>query len=239
MKKKSDSNYWISLSDIMTGLMVIFLFISISYISQQNKFVKDYTRTREKIYNELDTSFSDLFMDWDIEIDRDLSIRISDKRAYFDIQNYREKVNLRPEFERFLDLFIPKFLEIVTKEEYKNRIAEVRIDGHTGMQSYNENSNIYYLHMVELSQKRSNAVLAYFLSHPYYRELGDDTKNRLRFWLTSNGLSYGKALDSNKEYVYNSENPIDNTHSLRVEFKIVTTSEKVIQEMADRIKTNI
>lgn len=239
MKSKSDSNYWISLSDIMTGLMVIFLFISISYISQQNKFVKDYTRTRERIYNELDTTFSDLFMDWDIEIDRDLSIRISDKRANFDIQNYREEVHLNPEFEKFLDLFIPKFLEIVTKEDYMNRIAEVRIEGHTGMQAFDIYDNQYYLNMVKLSQKRSNAVLAYFLNHPYYDELDNEIKDRLRFWLTSNGLSYGKALDSEKEYVYNSKSLIDNTHSPRVEFKIVTTSEKVIQEMADRIKTNI
>lgn len=64
MKESSDNN-WISFSDIMTVLMIIFLFISISYMmqvrkeqAQQDKIFKSYKKTRSQIYNDLDSTFS-------------------------------------------------------------------------------------------------------------------------------------------------------------------------------------
>ena len=48
------SNVWMSVSDLMTGLMIIFLFIAIAYISrvQQNQTVlTDYVETKNKLYD--------------------------------------------------------------------------------------------------------------------------------------------------------------------------------------------
>ena len=50
------SNVWMSVSDLMTGLMIIFLFIAIAYISrvQQNQTVlTDYIETKNKLYDKL------------------------------------------------------------------------------------------------------------------------------------------------------------------------------------------
>ena len=50
------SNVWMSVSDLMTGLMIIFLFIAIAYISrvQQNQTVlTDYVETKNKLYDPL------------------------------------------------------------------------------------------------------------------------------------------------------------------------------------------
>ena len=55
------SNVWMSVSDLMTGLMVIFLFIAIAYISRvkQNQTVlTDYIETKNELHNKLVNEFS-------------------------------------------------------------------------------------------------------------------------------------------------------------------------------------
>jgi len=62
--------------------------------------------------------------------------------------------------------------------------------------------------------------------------LSVDLKNRLEFLLTANGLSFSRALNSEKEVVYTANNKtIDNTLSRRVEFKIVTSNEKLAEKI--------
>jgi len=70
---------------------------------------------------------------------------------------------------------------------------------------------------------------------PYYAQLTDSTEQQLQFWLTANGLSYGRTLDSNKELTAISGNPIDNEFSRRVEFRIITTSENLVERVLKEI----
>ena len=70
----------------------------------------------------------------------------------------------------------------------------------------------------------------------YYQNLNAKTEQKLQFWLTANGLSYGRTLDDNKELTVLSGKPANNNFSRRVEFRIITTSEslvdKVIKELS-------
>ena len=86
-------NYWISLSDIMTGLMVIFLFIALSYMRQikqdqedQNKLLQEYQDTYVALYDTLKQEFeSDFSKDkWNAELAEDLSIRFLNEEVLFD-----------------------------------------------------------------------------------------------------------------------------------------------------------
>ena len=68
------SNVWMSVSDLMTGLMIIFLFIAIAYISrvQQNQTVlTDYVETKNKLYDKLVSEFKQDTVKWQIAIGRD------------------------------------------------------------------------------------------------------------------------------------------------------------------------
>lgn len=50
------TNVWMSVSDLMTGLMIIFLFVAIAYISrvQKNQSVlTDYVETKNELHNKL------------------------------------------------------------------------------------------------------------------------------------------------------------------------------------------
>ena len=53
------TNVWMSVSDLMTGLMVIFLFIAIAYMARVQDDISDYKDTKEKIYNKLKDKFTD------------------------------------------------------------------------------------------------------------------------------------------------------------------------------------
>ena len=61
-------------------------------------------------------------------------------------------------------------------------------------------------------------------------------QNTLQFWLTANGLSFGRTVDLNDSLTYFTQNKIDKQKSRRVEFKIVTTSEQLIEEVLKELK---
>ena len=49
-------NVWMSVSDLMTGLMVIFLFIAVAYMSQVSKnqsVLTEYVETKQKLHDKL------------------------------------------------------------------------------------------------------------------------------------------------------------------------------------------
>ena len=227
-KQTEENNYWVSFSDSMTGLMVIFLFIAINYIVQviENKFVS------QEIYNQLEEYFEKEIEKNDIELGPDgtLRFRPRENKMLFSIGSS----SLSKDFKTSLDEFIPKYIDIVTDSNYIDYISEIRIEGHTDtipprngvykMDSYSEN--------LSLSSERAQSVLSYLRSSESYQVLPKDVRNRLDFLFTANGLSYSRALNSEKEIVYTAKNKtIDNNLSRRVEFKIVTSNEKLAEKI--------
>ena len=88
-----DGEHWLSISDMMSGLMVIFLFIAITYMMQvsedRNQLVEiavTYEKTKIAIYNELQIEFRDDLKKWNAEIDKDsLAIRFQEPDILFDV----------------------------------------------------------------------------------------------------------------------------------------------------------
>lgn len=229
ISEQKKDNYWIPLSDLMTVLMVIFLFISISYMldvrskqEEKDKLFKDFQQTKVELLKELQTEFKDDFKKdkWDAMIDTaDLSIKFINEKVLFDYN----KSDLKPEFQNILFDFFPRYLAIILKPQYKDKIAEVRIEGHTDVEGD-------YIYNIELSQTRTRNVLKYLLNTPTYQNLENTKQERLKFWLTANGLSFGRTLDSEGHLTAFSHNLPDNIKCRRVEFKIVTTSDELVRE---------
>ena len=69
---------------------------------------------------------------------------------------------------------------------------------------------------------------------PIFQQYTKEQKELLEFWFTANGLSYGKSLDSNGKYTYKTKNEIDPTASRRVEFRIVTSGEEVLENFVNK-----
>jgi outer membrane protein OmpA-like peptidoglycan-associated protein len=232
MKKES---FWIPYADLMTLLMVVFLFISAAFMilveqqkKDQDRIVKDYQESKLKIYQELNEVFKTNKQAWEMEIDNDLSIRFTNPAVLFPLGESK----LTPRFEQILAEFFAKYLAIVSKEEYSKKIAEIRIEGHTDISKRVEcPDQDNYLCNLQLSQMRSTSVMKFMRNLDAYKQLGDTQKLRLDFWFTANGLSFGRMLDADKQLVYATGKQPDLEKSRRVEIRIVTTSDLVIDSL--------
>lgn len=236
-KSNSNESNWISFSDIMTGLMVIFMFIAISYIVEVQKkqqerdiIFEEFKATKEELYAELEKEFKDDFKDWEVELDKDLSIKFTNPDVLFQ----SGKSDIRPNFANILNEFLPRYFDILLQPKYKDKIAEIRIEGHTDMVPVSK-SDIPYIGNLELSQQRSTSVMKYFISSDYYKSLEENRRWWLLFNFTANGLSYGRTVDDNKEYTYVSKNKVNNEFSRRVEFRIITSSENLVERVLKEI----
>lgn len=237
MSSKRES-FWIPYADLMTVLMLIFLFIAMAYMGlmqaqkkEQDQLFKDFKETKKEIYKDLFNTFSGDMQKWDLEIDHDLSIKFTNPEVLFQSGS----AELTPKFQEILMSFLPKYLVVITKDKYKDKISEIRIEGHTDTVPTHL-SHDPYIDNIKLSQDRSRAVLLYLRSLPSYKTLDNIKVERLQFWLTANGLSYGRTLDINKKLTRESGLSADNSNSRRVEFKIVTSSEKVVDEALKQIE---
>lgn len=215
--KKTDNN-WVSLSDIMTGLMVIFMFVSVSYMVEINK-VKIELKT--SLYNELKRDFSEDLQSWDMTLDKDLSIKFLNPDILFVSGSHR----LREKFKRILDDFLPRYFALLNQDKYLNKIAEIRIEGHTDDVPAPYLDKDPYIANIKLSQQRASEVLKYFHNMPFYKALPEKTKLKLRFLITVNGLSYGRTLDDDGKLTAVTGKPTNNELSRRVEIRIVPISQ--------------
>lgn len=230
-------NFWIPYADLMTVLMVIFLFISLAYMGliqyqkkEQDKVFEEYKQTKENLYKELEQTFKSDFTRWNLELDKDLSIKFTNPEVLFP----SGKSDITPKFQTILSEFFPKYLKVIIQEKYKDKIAEIRIEGHTDEVPTLE-TNDPYIDNIKLSQDRSRKVLQFLRELNYYKTLTKEQEQLLQFWLTANGLSFGRTLDANKKLTIISKQPIDKEKSRRVEFRIVTTSDVLVEKVIQRL----
>lgn len=228
-------NVWLSVSDLMTGLMVIFLFISIAYISkvQDNQEVlNDYVETKTRLHDKLVNKFQNDTTRWQMAIGRDLSMKFKNPTVLF----AQGSADLTPEFKIILNEFLPKYFDILLRDSLRNQIEEVRIEGHTDIVPYPRLDPDPYIANAILSQQRALSVLRYFRQMPSYQNYTREDKECLEFWLTANGLSYGKSLDSEGNYTYESKKQANFPMSRRVEFRIITRGDKVLENFVNKNK---
>ena len=233
---KKDS-FWIPYADLMTVLMVIFLFISLAYMGlvqfqkkEQDKIFEEYRLTKENLLKELQQTFEQDKKRWNLELDDDLSIKFTNPQVLFD----EGKSDVTPTFQNILKEFLPKYLSVVMQDKYKDKIAEIRIEGHTNTKPINK-TNDPYIDNMELSQNRARNVLGFLRQQNCFIQLETTKKDRLQYWLTANGLSYGRTIDANSNLTFNSNTEIDPNKSRRVEFRIVTTSEILVEKVIEQL----
>ena len=217
--------HWVSISDMMAGLMMIFLFISVAYmihvISDRDQ-IRDiaitYQKMQTELYNDLDKEFHDDLIKWNAELDRSsLSIRFREPDVLFE----PARVEVRPAFKEILSDFFPRYIGILMSAKYINDVEEVRIEGHTSSEWIGvANKDIAYFKNMELSQGRTRSVLQYLFSIPQISTVLD-VRSWLRNYLTANGLSSSKL----RCYPDGRENRLE---SRRVEFRVRTKAEERI-----------
>ena len=226
-------NVWMSVSDLMTGLMIIFLFIAIAYMSKvrtNQSVLTDYIETKEQLHEKFVNEFKGDTARWQMTIGKDLSMKFKNPTVLFEQGSWE----LTPQFTKILDEFIPRYFSILLNDSLRNEVREIRIEGHTDNVAYPALDKDPYIANVILSQRRALSVQRYIRNMKFFNKYSDDDKRLLEFWLTANGLSYGKALDDDGNFVQFSNKPINMQLSRRVEFRIVTNGDEILENFVNK-----
>jgi hypothetical protein len=162
-------------------------------------------------------------------INDDLTIKFTNPDVLFEPNNK----SITNWFKIILDEFIPKYLSIINNSKYDWKIKEIRIEWHAWKCLESE-----YMYCLTLSQWRANSVLQYIFNNNSYKNLDKEHKDKLKFLFTSNWMSNWKNLDSNWKYVYYSKKELDAKVSRRVEFKIVSNSEDLVEDLLKNLNKN-
>lgn len=211
--------HWISVSDMMAGLMVIFIFIAIIYIQPIVEVASSWQDSRTKLYEALRKEFKDDLQRWNAELDREkLVVRFKSPDVLFS----PAEAMLKPEFKSILDDFFPRYINILY--QFKDKIEEVRIEGHTSSEWYNASADEAYFQNMALSQERTRSVLKYCLLLPSVSKYKDWARENI----TANGLSSSQLIKPNGIE--------DKERSRRVEFRVRTDAEKRIEEIMKKTK---
>lgn len=214
----SDENaFALSTGDLMAGLLFIFILLLMGALlqveekaEQDEEIVKKYDEIKTQLYIDLQEEFKKDLKVWRASIDSTLCVRFQEPSMLFD----NNKAELKPLFKEILNDFYPRYIEVLTRPEYKDNIEEIRIEGHT-------DSNGDYFHNMELSQNRTREVLQYCMAL-----MRDDQQSWARNVITANGLSYSKPILKNGVE--------DKELSRRVEFRVRTNAEKHLEEITEK-----
>ena len=232
MKKKL-STPWSSISDVMAGLMMVFLFISVSYafqvtqqtieLEKKNKkiqsIVAKYSDDRSVIYKSLMGKFGDRLDEWRATIDEDtLTLRFNDPALLFKPGSSE----LTDRFKIILGEFWGDYTEILV--QHSKSIREVKIEGHTSSEWAGATIEESYFNNMKLSQERTRSTL-----FECYQLTPKSLQKWVRSFVTANGMSFSrKILDENGNE--------DLDRSRRVEFTIVVDSKSKLEELEGELR---
>lgn len=227
MKANSE---WISISDMMAGLMMVFMLISITFMLQteyEKKAMADVALAYEKSKLDLNRALLEEFEDdltrWGAEILPDTTFRFREPEVLFAVNS----ADIKAQFKTILDDFFPRYISILTRPEFYQDIEEIRIEGHTSSDwKGTQDRAVAYINNAELSQERSFSVLDYVFNM--------DESNAERAWLVrvlrANGLSFAKPI-------FDAEQREDQERSRRVEFRVITKTEERIYEILQKARS--
>lgn len=227
--RRNKDEHWMSISDLMSGLMMVFMLIAIAYMMEvdqqrqkQNEIIEEYSVIKHQIYLDLNEEFKADLLKWNAEIDES-TLAITFKEP--DILFSRGSDALTPQFKKVLDDFFPRYIKILSQEKYKDNIEEIRIEGHTDpyWQGAVNRKDEYEKNMV-LSQSRTRTVLNYAINMPVLQ----DKLEWMISKITANGLSSSQPIVIN--------GIVDDTRSRRVEFRVRTNADERLNDLQEGLR---
>lgn len=220
-----EENQWMSASDLMAGLMMVFLLVAIALMRtsllERDK-IKEiavaFQEDQVAIYDALIEEFETDIERWGAEIDREtLTFTFNSPDVLF--QNSEKRVSNR--YKLLLKDFFPRYLSVL--DRFKPSITEVRLEGHTSsVWTGSNNETEAYFSNMELSQHRTRSVLEYIYQIP----LIENHQEWVKEHVAAVGFSSSKP-------VFNRDGFEDYERSRRVAFRVITNAEVKIKQILD------
>ena len=202
---ENNENTWMNIADVMSALMMIFMFIAIAFLYQ---ILNEKEVYKVQLNKALHKEFDNDLEAWKAYITDDNIIR-------FNAPFKTGDDSIPEEFNSVLFEFFPRYIKVLTLKEFKSEIEEIRVEGHTSNGWGKAVQKQSYIYNMNLSQKRASNVL----THCY--NIDDDMIINNIKWLQvnlrANGMSFSKLLYQDDEKTIQ-----DKIRSRRVEFRVVT-----------------
>jgi outer membrane protein OmpA-like peptidoglycan-associated protein len=245
---EQNGDEWLSISDLMSGLMLIFLLIAITFMYQVNRdknkvledrdrlqrlleenekyrekieaISKEFVLLEQKLYEALKGEFSEEELKrWNVQILPNNTIRFNSPDVLFETGSHR----VANEFKGILYDFFPRYIGVLTRREFINFVEEIRVEGHTSS-GWNRGTGEMdaYLKNLHLSQARAKNVLDFAIRIDDVRPQFEWLKLKFR----ANGLS--SAIPIRNENGYE-----DKDMSKRVEFRITTNALEALYKLEE------
>ena len=227
LKKKrrieEGNGYWISFSDLMSGVLIIFMLLFIykildyqNNIESKEAMIESLSSTRAQIITMLQEEFEK--EDIDILIDpKTGAIRLSEAILFDYGRN-----ELKEEGKSFLQKFIPIYVRILfSDEKIKSQVSQIIIEGHT-------DDSGDYIYNLKLSQERALSVVEYLIGYGF----NYDYKNDLQYNLTANGRSFS-------ELITNEDSTVNADASRRVEIKFRLNEEETLMQIKQELERGL
>lgn len=219
---EQDESHWLSVSDLMAGLMMVFLFIAIALMQsafKERDKIKEvavaYQENQVAIFDALMLEFKDDLKRWNADIDEE-TLTFTFKAPEVLFSGGSSELSLA--YQELLDEFFPRYMAVLMP--FKKSINEVRIEGHTSSDWKGLTTEQAYFENMRLSQERTRTVLNYVYKL-------NSTKNYAS-WLKSHfsavGLSSSKLLHKN-------DGSEDQSRSRRVSLRVLTNADIQIKQI--------
>ncbi|WGZ92095.1 MAG: OmpA family protein [Candidatus Thiocaldithrix dubininis] len=217
---------WLSVSDLMSGLMIVFLFIAITYmrtVKQENTKMREvavaYQENQVSIYDALMKEFKNDLSKWNAKIDQEtLSFEFNSPDVLFD----NGETSIKNNFKAILEDFFPRYINQI--RPFRSSINEIRLEGHTSSSwGTTVSETDAYFNNMALSQGRTRSVLQYIYQLP---NISHDQN-----WIKTNIAAVGF---SSARPVINNSLQEDSNASRRVTFRIITNSEIQIKKILEK-----
>ncbi len=233
-----DNSVWLSNSDLMAGLMIIFLFISIGFIREKapevvgsQDYVLNYLSFTDNKENEIDEKLEQEFTDeekkeWQLEIiPEENLIRFNAPDVMFSQSNYK----LNDRFKTIINSFFPRYVKVLSK--FGSLISEIRIEGHTSSEWKDVTQDRAYIKNMVLSQERTISVLNESLNSLAKFKLSEKEINWAFDKVSASGLS-------SRSIIKNFDGSENSVKSRRVEFRYVLNETEKLKFIKNKLKKN-
>lgn len=238
-REEEETSYWLSYSDMMAALLLIFILI-ISFTLLQSQTVYEEKENELIAQKELVEEQQEQLEEQQEQLDKligirkeliealkqefegsDLSVAVDSKTGSIALDSSilfdSGQFSLKSTGEELLKKFLPKYIKVLTSKDFKEYVSEIIIEGHTDSQGS-------YMYNLELSQKRALSVSSFCLDTEK-NVLSQKQVDNLRKIVTANGKSFSNpVLDANGKENQNA--------SRRVEFLFRLKDEEMINDIS-------
>lgn len=219
---QDSGDHWLTVSDLMAGLMMVFLFIAIVFMmitQKENDKIKNvavaYQENQVAIFEALETEFEKDLSKWGATIDKEtLAFNFQSPDVLF----ANNETKLSEAYKVILDDFFPRYMKVLSP--YRDSLDEIRIEGHTSSAGLRGSTEAQaYFYNMRLSQGRTRSVLEYG-----YALMPDDAD-----WIKANIAAVG--FSSSRLIMQNDVE--DAAMSRRVSFRAITNADIQIKRILE------